>query len=140
MEEAGKRSYARVAPLVPDAGERPLAPLDPDRLLKALQKALDRLPPAPAVEASVQEITIDTKAHLIRQLLVGREEVSFDEVLEHAESRIAVVLSFLALLELLKAAVIDVRQEERFGEIMMYARAPVSEPVPGEQFSLETPG
>lgn len=117
LEESEQRSYGRLAPQIPPTVDRSLDPIDGGRLLEALNHALSLVPAAPPIEATVQRITIEDQQVLIRSLLVGREEVSFDEVLEKAESRAAVILSFLALLELLKTRVVEVLQEETFGPI-----------------------
>ncbi len=117
LEEADKRSYGRLASQTPPTVDRSLDPIKGGRLLEALNHALSLAPAAPPIEATVQQITIEDQEVLIRSLLFGREELSFDEVLEKAETRAAVILSFLALLELLKTRVVDVLQEETFGPI-----------------------
>jgi segregation and condensation protein A len=124
IEGQGLRSYGRVAPLAPPEVERPLAPIDGDRLLKALERALARQPRQPDLVAAVQQKTIDTQMALIRERLAGRASLAFDEILDECTTRTEVVLSFLALLELLKKGELDVQQEATFGPILMLAVSP----------------
>jgi len=50
-----------------------------------------------------------------------------------AVSRLEVIVTFLALLELIKRLKVSARQEEMFGEILITSRAQAEEPGAGEE-------
>ena len=112
-------SYVRTAP-PPDIPPR-LETLDVKLadLVKAMQHALAENVDLPAAPASLEplRVTIAQKMDLIRHLLAEGRPVRFRELLAHATSRLEIVVSFMALLELLKRNVIVAHQEELFGEI-----------------------
>ncbi|MFA5248073.1 MAG: segregation/condensation protein A [Patescibacteria group bacterium] len=66
-----------------------------------------------------QKINIEDKILHIQQALFSCLKVSFKEFLTTAQSKNEVIVSFLAMLELMKQKFIDVHQEELFAEIMM---------------------
>lgn len=130
LESSGGRAYPRPVPLeLPDV-VRPLAPITADALVRALERALRRRPvDPPAIEATVQEITIETQQTLLLRLLESRDAYPFDAVLDELQTRTEIVLTFLALLELLKARRLDVEQDTIYGPITV--RRPAPEQVPG---------
>ncbi|PIT93998.1 hypothetical protein COU00_01410 [Candidatus Falkowbacteria bacterium CG10_big_fil_rev_8_21_14_0_10_43_11] len=65
----------------------------------------------------VKAINIEEKMSLIRELLMRLQNVRFGQVLENAATRVEIIVSFLAMLELIKQRTILVRQEELFEEI-----------------------
>ena len=63
-----------------------------------------------------------SKIELIRKLIEEKEGVLFTELFEDAESRQEVVVTFLAVLELVKLKVLVCVQGERFGQIELAQR------------------
>lgn len=113
------RSYARLAP-PPDLPPR-LEGLDVtlQDLVGALERALAEKGSLPMMSAPLEplRVTVAEKMELIRQLLAAGKAVCFRDLLDCAASRVEVIVSFLAVLELLKRKAVLVRQEELFGEI-----------------------
>ena len=66
--------------------------------------------------------TVSQKIELIRKLIEEKEDVLFTELFEDAESRQEVVVTFLAVLELVKLKVLVCVQGERFGQIELAQR------------------
>ena len=66
--------------------------------------------------------TVSQKIELIRKLIEEKENVLFTELFEDAESRQEVVVTFLAVLELVKLKVLVCVQGERFGQIELAQR------------------
>lgn len=62
-------------------------------------------------------ITLEEKITLLQQTLAGRVESYFHEIIENAEDRVEVIVSFLAMLELIKQRFIYVKQEKFFSAI-----------------------
>lgn len=128
-EEMGLRAYVRVAP--PPKLERPFGwaqdrPLDLGDisladLVEAVRLALNVRPPAPSVSEVVAPftITVAEKMALIEERLERHRRVSFNRLLAHAASRLEIIVTFLAVLELIKLKGIEVQQERLFGEIVI---------------------
>jgi segregation and condensation protein A len=127
-ERSGLRAFARAVP-PPELPPR-LEPgeVSPAQLALAFEAALAEAAaasPAPAGAPAVRPDPVrlaDRVAH-IRDLLGRRERVTFREVLiGDRPSREFVVVSFLAVLELLRRRAVRVVQEELFGEILIQRR------------------
>jgi segregation and condensation protein A len=130
-EEAGLRAYLRLAP--PPRLERSLDLEDVtlDDLVVALRQALSIAPPAPPVSEVVAPVTITIADRIsaIQTALRGSARVSFNRLLTEATSRLEIIVTFLAVLELIKSGHVDVRQNRLFGEIFILAQpAPPPEP------------
>lgn len=68
-------------------------------------------------EAIALVVTLEEKIHALRQTLSERVESSFAEIISSTEDRVEVIVSFLAMLELIKQRFIHVRQEHFFSDI-----------------------
>ena len=126
MEESGQRAYPRLAP--PPQIERRLQPGDVSltELLDALKRALEMHPPAPPVDEVMAPLVVHI-ADCIRNLLdltASRSRVPFSVVMRRAQSRLEVIVTFLALLELIKQQRVRAVQDCPFGEIYLEAREP----------------
>lgn len=62
-------------------------------------------------------ITLEEKITLLQRTLSDRVESSFHELISSAEDRVEVIVSFLAMLELIKQRFISVEQEKFFSDI-----------------------
>lgn len=120
LEARGWRSYPRAAP-PPALPPAPLAPTPPRLLLRALERLLlhaERRLPAEEVEGvPPPQPTISEQVALIERLLHERARVRFNEVIAAVRTRRELVVSFLALLEMLKRGQVDVTQTGLYGEI-----------------------
>ncbi|MGD0765095.1 MAG: ScpA family protein [Dehalococcoidia bacterium] len=130
IEDEGLRAYRRTAP-PPDV---PLpAGLDKvtlDKLLKLFRDALDRLPAEPASTIERDRVTVRQKAQEIEEALRGEGQVSFRKLVLACRSRLEIVISFLAVLHLIKAGRVWGQQEELFGDISLVA---IETPAPNAQ-------
>jgi segregation and condensation protein A len=123
-ERAGLRAYVRVAP-PPDIAP-PVKPGDAsvEDLASAFEKALAEAAaradvPVPST-VSAQRVRLADRLIAIRALLDSRRSVRFSEVLiGDWPRREFIIVSFLAVLELLRRSVIRARQEELFGDIVL---------------------
>ena len=71
--------------------------------------------------------TVSQKIELIRKLIEEKEGILFTELFEDAESRQEVVVTFLAVLEMVKLKVLVCVQGERFGDIELGRRTEADE-------------
>jgi segregation and condensation protein A len=124
---SGARTFVRIAPPPELPRKVDLSDVTLDDLLAAWQEALlgqleDETLPASATEPT---ITIDDKMALLRHRLAQKRGITFSSLLADTRSRLEVIVTFLALLQMFKTREIVLRQETLFDEIYIEA-APVS--------------
>jgi len=121
LEEQDRRTFIRLVPppkiepkLVP--GEIPL-----EGLLLAARAAFAIKPPEPDVDGVVSPVivTIGQQMVHIRQKITVHTHVSFNELLSQHRNRIEVIVTLLAVLELIKRHVVHVQQPDQFGDILI---------------------
>ncbi len=121
LEDKGFRAFPRLAP-PPDV---PL-PLGLDGvslrlLVRIFQEALDRKPaeeePPPVIQR--EEITVQQKVAAITQALGRTRRVSFRALVTDCRTRVEIIVSFLAVLELIKSLRLRAEQDELFGDIVL---------------------
>jgi segregation and condensation protein A len=119
-EEANLRTYLRLAP--PPKMEKKLdfSKLTTLDLLEAVRRALALIPDKAPLGSVVAppKVTIRDQIRVIAHALRAQNgQVSFQQLLETATTRLEIVVTFLAVLELIKRRKIEARQEQLFGEI-----------------------
>ena len=129
LDEQGKRSYIRLAGVptldrVVDLGEVTL-----DDLLAAVRDVLAIKPPEPSVNGAVAPVTISiaNQMDLIERETSQGRSISFRRLLERATSRMEVIVTLLALLEMVKQLRVAMRQDSKFGDIEILSRAAAAE-------------
>jgi len=121
MERAASEPFAFPPPARAVEVEGQEEPLDVTLLVAAFQGVLARVPPRPLLVVG-RTWTLEEKLELIEGRL--REgPVDVVELILEAEDRLEAVVTFVALLELLRRGRVKVRQAERFGPIKVEARA-----------------
>lgn len=88
-------------------------------LKKAFLKVVSEIVlPEKIAEESVREIvTLEEKIEELRTSIRKRLETSFNELSKNAKDKIEIIVSFLAMLEMVKQRIIDVEQNELFEDI-----------------------
>jgi segregation and condensation protein A len=107
---------------LPDAAEADGALLLQDistfDLLRALKKVLDRVAERPVALVRRETFSIAERVRdLLRLVRATDEGVSFGALCEDCQTRLEVVVTFLALLELVSRQHVSVMQRELFDEI-----------------------
>jgi segregation and condensation protein A len=100
-------------------------------LITSFKEVLTELP-TNVREIVYEEIPIEQKIRELIDLLENKEFLSFIDVLKSAETRIDLIVTFLAVLELIRLKQIIVRQKEQFSEVRIYKVA-----LPTENMSQE---
>lgn len=136
LAERGKQNlhaYVRVGPAVVSGSARDLDMSDTslNALVQIVRQALEIMPPEPPVSQIISPITISIhdKIHQIQARLRQRGEMGFYELVTGARVRIEVIVTFLAVLELIKNGFLSIRQERLFGDILLCYRAEGKKPV-----------
>lgn len=118
-EREGLRSYRRIAPLPQLAPRFEGGNYSISDILSAAAEVFsrqDEMLPVDTVVAKIK-ITIRDKITLISRVLRRDSKATFQSILVDGRSRIDVVVTFLAMLELVKRHLIVAKQEDLFGEI-----------------------
>lgn len=117
-QAAGLRVFPRLAPLPPQAPGPGLDDVTSEALLQIMLEMLSRTPPTPPQAVITRTtMTITRKIADFRERLLRNGGFSFRQAIRECQTRLEVVVSFMAVLELLKAGECDARQSERFGDI-----------------------
>ncbi|HEY0074760.1 MAG TPA: segregation/condensation protein A [Abditibacteriaceae bacterium] len=89
-------------------------------LLRALQKVLDRLAERPTALIRREPFTIQERIRdLHRRIALAPEGITFRAACDDCETRLEVVITFLAVLELIRRGRARVEQKELFDEIFI---------------------
>ena len=99
-------------------------------LLKAFEKVLAELPAETVREMEREEVHVAQKMNEILDLLEARESVSFFEAFASSTTKVAIVATFLAMLELARIKSVKIRQAQRFGEIRLYRSSAEAQDAP----------
>lgn len=96
-----------------------------DELSQALQQVMQRFrksdkPMNFAEEVEREPFTLQDKIKSLRALLgKSRKKIEFGQLFGEANSRLEIIVTFLAMLELIRNKELKVQQERRFGPIML---------------------
>jgi len=90
-------------------------------LLTALKRVLDRLPKDAVHEVMLEKITVREKMTLLLDQLRTQRKILFESLFAEVTTRMEVVVTFLAMLELVKVRAIRIFQEEATGPIQIEA-------------------
>lgn len=121
-------------PTVPEEVQEYEEPVDLDELLKdltlsklhtvfqdVLKRQDEKIDPVRSKFGKIEkeEVTVNEKLVYIREYLDGHQRFSFRQLLERQKSRMQVVVTFLAILEMMKMGTIRVEQQGICDEIMI---------------------
>ena len=118
-EESGSRTYLRIAPTPNIESKIDISGINLDELLVAAQTVLLKSKPDAQLDnvITISRITIRQKINLIAQFLKHGEQGTFQQLLSKEPTREEIVVTFLAMLELVKRHLVQVWQESLFGGI-----------------------
>lgn len=102
-----------------DEKDLPLENVSLFDLVDALKEVLERNPESRLIEILPDNLTVRERMNLILETLEGKDSVSFTALFEGSSHRMVVVVTFLALLELMRLRVARVFQAETFGPILV---------------------
>ena len=133
---AGLHSYTRRAPPPVGVPHLDLGGLSLARLQRTLLEVLTAARPDRELADSIAppRVNIRHKIQLIFDALRRRGRLGFEDLLRRSRSRLEVVVSFLAVLELIKQRQVRAHQERLFGEIEI---VPGDEWRPDQEVELE---
>ncbi len=128
-EQLGLRTYPRPAPPRPEK-QLDLSNVDVARLQAVLRRVLARIPSDPPMpRVRTYPITVAEQVTHVRTLLLRTpptQPLIFAELLGRQMTRLEVVVTFLAVLELIKQQEVVAHQQDLFGEILLMPLDPLA--------------
>jgi segregation and condensation protein A len=120
LERAQQETFAFPPPARPVEAGGQEEPLDVDLLVTAFNSVLARIPPRPVVVHG-RTWTLEEKIDMIGERL-RQGPIELVALILESVDRLEAVVTFVALLELIRRSVVRVRQKERFGPIHVEIR------------------
>ena len=119
--------FIRAAPPMEETGPRGFREVSIFELLGALKRVIERLPKDTVHEVTLDKITVREKMTLLLDKLRIQSQILFEALFDDVKTRMEVVVTFLAMLELVKVRAIRIVQEEMAGPIVIEAAAGMDE-------------
>jgi segregation and condensation protein A len=120
LEDAGHQSYTRLAAPPEEWLPTGLEKVTLKKLMSALAKALERLPPAPEPERlQRQMVNIATRRFNLMGEVRRFGRISFTRLIADCQTRLEAIVTFMAILDLLKTEDLRAEQISAFGEILL---------------------
>jgi segregation and condensation protein A len=110
-----------VADVVGEAPE-PEIEVDLFSLMAAFRQVLERAKQRPRVLLPPEQLPIETRIEQLLARLSTTEACGFDELFADVQTRGGMIVTFLALLEMIRLKVVRVFQQANFGPIRVYKR------------------
>lgn len=122
------------SPTIPEEVMEYVEPVDMDQLLKGLtlsklnqifkdvmKRQDDKIDPVRSKFGKIEkeEVPLPVKLSYVEEFARTHKRFSFRQLLEQQKSKMHIVVTFLAILELMKIGIIRVEQEETCGDIMI---------------------
>jgi segregation and condensation protein A len=124
LEDQGQRSFVRVAPAIKVEPQLQPGEGNLKALVDAARRVLAIKPEDPDVDQMVspQVVTIGQQIVLIWQNLAEQDQVTLQQLLGAAYSRLELIVTVLAILELIKRNIIWVEQPHHFGNLAIHKK------------------
>ena len=117
-----QRADDRVAAIAGDAYE-PELEVDLFSLLSAFQAVVERAKHRPKVLLPPEQLSVEVRIDQLLARLSETDACGFDELFADTEDRAGLIVTFLALLEMIRLKLVRVFQAGSFGPIRVYKRA-----------------
>jgi segregation and condensation protein A len=120
-------------PIAEIAGEAPEPEIEVDlfSLISAFRSVIERAKQRPATYLPSEQISIETRIEQLLAQLSETEACGFEDLFTGVRGRAGMIVTFLALLEMIRLKLIRVYQTNAVGPIRVYKRArPVDAPRP----------
>lgn len=119
------REVFRRSPDIPPAqkGEIDLSEVSLFDLLEALKEVLEKVPEKRSMEIMVEELSVHDRMDLVLDYLESQESISFLSFFDGSHTRAEIIVTFLAILELIRLKLVTVVQADPFGAIRIWKKA-----------------
>ncbi len=93
-------------------------------LLSAFHQAIERVKEEGRYSVSGPEVKLADQVEYLREVLSTQERVSLLETLSHLDTRLAMVVTIVAVLELARLAEVSLEQTDLYGDIWLTRKTP----------------
>lgn len=128
IEEERRHYFPRKA----DVRSKKIAAFEPEEdfeidatlfdLLTAFKRALDNMPKKTVHQVKSFKVTLEDQVRFIINKFQGRKYVHFSELVEELTEKIYLIVTFMAILDLMKVNLLSARQSEPFEDIRLISR------------------
>lgn len=121
LSESDERGFSRKTKVSPEISVFDPPNVNHEMLFNMFKDVLDKMPKEEKFSKAVvrNKISMEDKISEIRKILSLSKSIKFGEFLRKAKTKVEIIISFLAILELLKLKVLEVEQNENFSEIIL---------------------
>ncbi len=106
-----------------EEGDEEIFEVNLPQLMRALQGVLGRFETVVTHEVALIHVSLEDKTAWLRARLERQGRLRFAELFEDARTRLDVIVTFMALLELIKARALRAHQAESFSELWIFPAA-----------------
>lgn len=89
-------------------------------LIDAFQKILDKIPSADRMEFTADKISVKDKISQIVDILESKGSTTFDELFSDSPNKSQIIVTFLAILEMVKLALVRIVQHVQSGVLRLF--------------------
>lgn len=108
-------------------------------LLTAFQGVVSRIPDQSSYFVSHEDITVEDRIKVILAVLAEQEFATFDDLFADIRVKIIAIVTFMAILEMVRLHRITVRQAAPFSELRIYRTARFLMADPDQEIGADTP-
>jgi segregation and condensation protein A len=125
LDDAGHRSFVRIAPPPVDWLPTGLERVTMKQLMNAFSRAIERLPPAPPPQRLQRPLmNLAQRREFVLETVHRRGSIVFARLIADCRTRFEAIVTFLAVLDLLKSESVIAEQADVFGEIVLRSGTP----------------
>lgn len=88
-------------------------------LVEAFQNLISNLPELNKYEVHQEQISLDNQIVFITEKFKNRKELVFSSIISKFETRLQIVVTFVAILEMIRTKQIYVKQSQSFGKLVL---------------------
>jgi segregation and condensation protein A len=114
-EEEWKKVFSK-EPFTEDGEELYLVDVNLFDLMGAFKQLLETVSPD-IVTITKETLTVKDRMSVIMEMIEGHEAIRFEEIFKGSTIRIQLIVTFVALLELIRLSLVKAYQEKQFGNI-----------------------
>jgi len=89
-------------------------------LAKAFKKAIDQVKEVPVHAIKMEKVSIDEQMDFIFGMLNDKGEIEFLIMIKNLTEKIRIVVTFIALLELVKSGMIGIKESQNINDFIIY--------------------
>lgn len=123
-----KRSYFNFIPEVEElSDEEYLGQVTMFDLIMAFRSAMENMPKIHQHEVTLVKVTVEEQSDLILNRLAKKSMLLFKELMKELKDKMSIIVTFIALLDLMKAGMVTVKQSDVYDDIRIKPNRPIAE-------------